>query len=293
MSAAILVTGATGRLGQLVTARLLDRGQPVRVFTRRPEVARALFGNRVEIAAGDFADRDSLHAALAGTRKLFLLSPISERLAEEQIAAAGAAVIEGASRIVKISGSDWTMDPAGSSLSGDAHAAVEWHLRGLNVEHVSLRPNAWMQVSLLNSIRQAASGQPLEARYGAAQVSYIDARDIADVAVQQLLAPDVAEKPIILTGSESLSIRHVAGLLARALHRPVGVAEPSGRLVPMLGDGFEHRAIAQFATLIASGRAAAVTRAVPTLLGRAPRTVANFITEYFAADRSVQAVPAE
>lgn len=287
MSAPILVTGATGRLGQLVTARLLDRDQRVRVFTRRPEHARALFGNRVEIAAGDFADRDSLHAALAGTRKLFLLSPISERLAEEQIAAAGAAVIEGASRIVKISGSDWTIDPAGASISGDAHAAVEWHLRGLNVEHVSLRPNAWMQVSLLNAIRQAANGHTLEARHGAAHVAYIDARDIADVAVHQLLAPSVAEKPIILTGSESLSIRHVAGLLARALHRPVGVAEPSGHLVPLLGDSFEHRAVAQFGTLIASGRAAGITRAVPDLLGRAPRTVTNFITEYFAADAAL------
>lgn len=287
MSAPILVTGATGRLGQLVTARLLERDQRVRVFTRRPEHARALFGNRVEIAAGDFADRDSLHAALAGTRKLFLLSPISERLAEEQIAAAGAAVIEGASCIVKISGSDWTIDPAGASISGDAHAAVEWHLRGLNVEHVSLRPNAWMQVSLLNAIRQAANGHTLEARHGAARVAYIDARDIADVAVHQLLAPSVAEKPIILTGSESLSIRHVAGLLARALHRPVGVAEPSGHLVPLLGDSFEHRAVAQFGTLIASGRAAGITRAVPDLLGRAPRTVTNFITEYFAADAAL------
>jgi uncharacterized protein YbjT (DUF2867 family) len=287
MSAPILVTGATGRLGQLVTARLLDANQRVRVFTRRPEVARALFGARVEIAAGDFADRASLHTALAGTRKLFLLSPISETLAEEQIAAAGAAVIEGGSRIVKISGSDWTIDPPGASISGDAHAAVEWHLRGLNVEHVSIRPNAWMQVALLNTIRQAATGQVLNARHGAAGVAYIDARDIADVAVHQLLAPRVADKPLIITGAEAVSTRDIAAILARVLHRPIGVTESSGSVTPYLGDSFEHRAVAQFGTLIAAGRAATTTRVIPELLGRAPRSVDAFITEHFAADAAL------
>jgi len=287
MSAPILVTGATGRLGQLVTARLLEQNQRVRVFTRRPEVARSLFGNRVEIAVGDFADNASLHAALAGTRKLFLLSPISETLADEQIAAAGAAAIEGASRIVKISGSDWTIDPPGVSISGDAHAAVEWHLRGLNIEHVSIRPNAWMQVGLLNTIRQAVTGQVLNARHGNTRIAYIDARDIADVAVHQLLAPNVADKPLIITGGTAVSIRDIATILARVLHRPIGVADSAGTVVPLLGDSFEHRAVAQFSTLIASGRAAGVTRIIPELLGHAPRGVEAFITEYFAAEAAL------
>jgi uncharacterized protein YbjT (DUF2867 family) len=287
MRETILVTGATGRLGQLVTARLLEHNQRVRVFTRRPDVARALFGNRVEIATGDFTDNASLHSALAGTRKLFLLSPISERLAEDQIAAAGAAAIEGGSRIVKISGSDWTIDPPGTSISGDAHAAVEWHLRGLNIEHALIRPNAWMQVALLNTIRQASTGQVLNARHGAAKVAYIDARDIADVAVHQLLAPRVADKPLIITGGEAVSTRDVAAILARVLHRPIGVADNSSSVIPLLGDSFEHRAVAQFGTLIAAGRAATITRIVPELLGRAPRTVEAFITEHFAAEAAL------
>ena len=287
MTAPILITGATGRLGQLVTERLLALNQPVRVFTRRPQAARALFGDRVEIAGGDFGDQTSLHAALAGTRKLFLLSPISETLADEQIAAAGAAAIEGGSRIVKISGSDWTIDPPGASISGDAHAAVEWHLRGLNIEHVSIRPNAWMQVALLNTIRQAAGGHMLASRHGNAGVAYIDARDIADVAVHQLLAPQVVEKPIILTGSQAVTTRDIASILARTLHRPIGVAESEASGPVPLGSTFEHRAVAQFGTLIASGRASGTTRAVSDLLGRAPRTVHSFITEHFAAEAAL------
>lgn len=287
MSVPIFVTGATGRLGQLVTTRLLEQGQHVRVFTRRPEVARALFGDRVEIATGDFADSASLHAALAGTRKLFLLSPLNERLADQQIAVADAAAVEGSSRIVKISGSHWTIDPPGASISGDAHAAVERHLASLGVEHVSIRPNAWMQVALLNTIRQAVTGQVLSARHGNAGIGYIDARDIADVAVHQLLAPSVAKTPLVITGAQAVTTRDIATILARVLHRPIGVAESTVGVAPVSGDSFEHRAVAQFGTLIAAGSAAPVTRVVSDLLGRAPRSVDAFIAEHFAADAAL------
>ncbi|MEK1869790.1 MAG: NAD(P)H-binding protein, partial [Ensifer adhaerens] len=124
----ILVTGATGKLGRLVVERLLARGQPVRVFTRRPETARALFGEAVQIAAGDFGDRAALDAAVRGVGRLLLLSPISTRLVTDQVAVADAAVAANVARIVKISGSDWTIEPPGNSISGEAHAAVERHL---------------------------------------------------------------------------------------------------------------------------------------------------------------------
>ena len=281
---AILVTGATGRLGQLVVERLVAAGRRVRVFTRRPEAAFTRFGDRVEIAAGAFSDRSSLDAALTDVDRVFLLSPISETLSHEQIAVVDAAVASGAEHVVKLSGSDWTIDPPGVSISGDAHAAVEWHLRAQPIEHVSLRPNAWMQVGLEATIRQAQNGDLLRARHGHAAVSYIDARDIADVAVHQLLAPKVAEKPLVLTGAEALTVRHIASLLARYLHRPVGVTEARAAPQPAPGEGFEQRAVAQFMTLIAAGHASAVTTVVPTLLGRAPRSVEAFVAEHFAAE---------
>lgn len=278
----ILVTGATGRLGRLVVERLLDRGQAVRILTRRPEAAFAQFGNAVDIAAGAFADRQSLDAALEEVDSLFLLSPISASLAQEQIAVIDAAVQAGVERVVKISGSDWTIDPPGASISGDAHREVELHLFRQPLEQVSIRPNAWMQVGLAATIQSAQTGNVLQARHGHAAVSYIDARDIADVAVHQLLAPKVAEHPLVLTGSEALTVRQVAEILAEHLHRPVGVNDTRPTPQPVLED-FEHRAVAQFMTLIAAGRAATITDTVPQLLGRAPRSVTDFIAGYFVA----------
>lgn len=278
-----LVTGATGRLGQLVVARLVEKGQKVRILTRRPEAAFALFGSRVEIASGSFADRNSLDNALNGTHRLFLLSPLSEALSLEQTAVIDAAVNAKLRRIVKISGSHWTIEPPGISISGDAHAFVERHLGKQPVEHVSIRPNAWMQVGLAAMLAQFQASGALLARYGQAAISHIDARDIADIAVHQLLAPQPSETPLIITGGEAVTTGQIADLIASHLHRPVGVSETGLLPEPDTDEGFEHRAVRQFMALIAAGHAAPVTTTVTQLLGRAPRTVAAFIAEHFAA----------
>ncbi|MCC5794338.1 MAG: SDR family oxidoreductase [Chromatiales bacterium] len=62
----VLVTGATGRTGQLVVEQLLEQGRTVRVLARNAEGARGLFGDRVEIAVGDVRNPASLPSALEG-----------------------------------------------------------------------------------------------------------------------------------------------------------------------------------------------------------------------------------
>ncbi|MDX6327607.1 MAG: hypothetical protein QOK15_3961, partial [Nocardioidaceae bacterium] len=63
----IVVAGGTGRLGQRVVRRLLDRGLAVRVLTRSPTGAAGLPA-AVELAVGDVRDRTSLRAAMVGAR---------------------------------------------------------------------------------------------------------------------------------------------------------------------------------------------------------------------------------
>ncbi|KAB1083895.1 NAD(P)H-binding protein [Neorhizobium galegae] len=283
----ILVTGATGRLGQLIVERLVAQNRPVRILTRRPETARNLFGTTVQIAAGEFADRYSLDAAIRGVGRLLLLSPISERLAADQIAVANAAEAAGVQRIVKISGSDWTIDPPGVSISGDAHAAVEQHLRRLPIDSISLRPNAWMQVSLANTIKHVLVGNPVTAANLDAGVGYIDARDITDVAVHLLLADRIADAATLnLTGPDVKTPRQIASLIATALGRRVAAIEKRPAIGPSDTD-FEHRAVAQFATLIAAGRAAVTTDIVASILGRPPRSVEAFVSDYLAAEAAL------
>ena len=62
----VLVAGATGGVGQLVTAKLIAKGVKVRALTRDRDKASLMFDAAVEIAVGDVRDRSSLVAAVAG-----------------------------------------------------------------------------------------------------------------------------------------------------------------------------------------------------------------------------------
>src|SRR5262245_36369240 len=87
----ILVTGATGAIGSLVTRRLIDRGCRPSIFARDEAKARRQFGDAVEIRVGDLrADKESLSAVFAGVDSLFLLNSGPDLAARDRAAALAA-----------------------------------------------------------------------------------------------------------------------------------------------------------------------------------------------------------
>ncbi len=283
MTATILVTGATGKLGQRVVSRLLQKAAKVRVLTRRREDALKLWGDRVDIAEGNFSDPASLKEASRVIGTVFLLSPIGETLAADQNAVIDAALSASVSRIVKISGSDWTIANAARSISGAAHAEVEKHLTGSGIAHTVLRPNAWMQVALEPVVVALRNGEDVPARLGDAAVSFIDADDIADVAVHALTASVPVSGAFVLTGGEALTALEIARIAARILHRPVGISHNSGTAFPPDIGVFEQKAIGEFGQLIREGLAASVNDTVHQITGRLPRSVEDYLRARLAA----------
>lgn len=73
----ILVTGATGKQGGATARRLLAAGQSVRVLVRDADApaARELAAAGAELAVGDFDAPDTVAAAVAGVRAVFLIPP--------------------------------------------------------------------------------------------------------------------------------------------------------------------------------------------------------------------------
>ncbi|MHB8969504.1 MAG: NAD-dependent epimerase/dehydratase family protein [Pirellulaceae bacterium] len=62
----VLVTGATGLVGNNVARLLVERGVAVRVLLRNPRDTRPLEGLQVDVVAGDLTDAGSLRAAMDG-----------------------------------------------------------------------------------------------------------------------------------------------------------------------------------------------------------------------------------
>lgn len=68
----IVITGATGNVGRLVTEEVARRGLPVRLLVRDPARAPAL--RRSQIAVADYTDRDALSDALQDGDFVFMVS---------------------------------------------------------------------------------------------------------------------------------------------------------------------------------------------------------------------------
>jgi dihydroflavonol-4-reductase len=65
MASQILITGATGFIGRHLTRDLVAAGNFVRILARNAQKARALFGDTVEISAGDLLNPASIKQACA------------------------------------------------------------------------------------------------------------------------------------------------------------------------------------------------------------------------------------
>ncbi|MEM1392688.1 MAG: SDR family oxidoreductase [Cyanobacteria bacterium P01_D01_bin.116] len=70
----VLVAGATGGVGQLTVAKLLDKNLKVRVLTRNASKAENMFGARAEVAVGDIRDIETIRAAMENVTHIICCS---------------------------------------------------------------------------------------------------------------------------------------------------------------------------------------------------------------------------
>ena len=75
-----LVTGATGFIGGVLAARLLEQGRRVRCLVRSPAKARALAEAGAEIFQGDLVQPEACFRALEGADRVFHLAGVTKAL---------------------------------------------------------------------------------------------------------------------------------------------------------------------------------------------------------------------
>ena len=166
----ILVTGATGNTGSVVLSLLEARGARVRALVRR---TRPPYTSppTTETVVGNFDDAASLHAALAGVTRAYLVTPSSPDAEAQQIRFAESAAAAGVRQIVKLS--QFAAAEASPVRFLRYHAAVEKRIRALGIGYTFLRPNLYFQGLLAFSSMIAGQGS-FVAPIGDAPVSAID-----------------------------------------------------------------------------------------------------------------------
>lgn len=217
----ILITGATGTIGSLITARLAEQGADVKALVRQP--AKREFPAGVTEVVGDLMDVTSMRAALASVRTLFLLNAVTPDEVTQALIALNLAREAGIERIVYLSvihADKFTNVP---HFTGKH--TVERMIDSLDIPATVLRPAYFMQNELMvQQTIQDYGVYPMP--IGSAGVSMVDVRDIADIAVAELLrrdrAPAALERVTLeLVGPRALTGASVAQAWRSALGREV------------------------------------------------------------------------
>ena len=286
MGKTILVTGATGTVGGFLVRKLGAAGVQARALVRGREKAEAIEKLGLEAAVGDLSRPETLGPALAGVEKVFLLSAPEERQAELQNNLVRAAAAAGVRHIVKLSaiGVGGELD---ALAIGRVHRETEEEIERAGLAHTHLRPNGFMQNTFMFAQTIKAQGA-FYAPFGAAKVSYVDARDVAAVAFHALTEDGHEGKAYEITGPQALSYYDIAGELSAALGREVKYVEvpPEAARAAMVSMGMKEwiaDGLMELFNFYKDGRADRVRDTVREVTGRDPISFAQFAKDFAQA----------
>jgi len=258
----ILVTGgANGKTGRRVAQRLRTRGVPVRV------------GSRSGQPRFDWDDRATWRPALTGTTAAYIsyFPDIGAPGAPEAIEAfAQAALDVGAHRLVLLSGRGEDAAQRAEQALQDSGAA--WTIVRCSWFNQNFSENVFLGPVLAGEVALPPDTIP---------EPFVDADDVADVAVAALTEEGHAGQVYELTGPRLLTWAEAVGEIAKASGRdiryvPISLEQFTAGLAEA---GEPEELVSLLAYLFAEvmdGRNASLTDGVQRALGREPRGFADY-----------------
>ncbi|MEU9702851.1 NAD(P)H-binding protein [Streptomyces sp. NPDC047981] len=261
-----LVIGATGTTGSRTCAQLAAAGHAVRAAGRRgTPVAGA------EAVRFDWYDPASHTAALDGAERVYVIPPVGDPdPAVVVLPFLRRARAAGVRRAVLLSSS---AVPEGGPAVGQVHK----ELPGVFDEWAVLRPSWFMQNFTGDHVHAQGirTDGVISTATGTGRVGFVDAEDIAAVAVRALTDPHAPDTDLVLTGPEALGYDDIARIVAEVTGRPVahrGVSyrELRERLTALMPEEFATM-LADMDRNIARGAEDRVTDTVLRLTGHPAR----------------------
>lgn len=215
----ILVGGATGRQGTAVVDELLARGYEVRGLTRKPDGkrAQALRDKGVEVVQGDYADPDSLLAAIDGIERMFFYSGRSANEVGEGENVVAAAKAAGIRQLVYSSGA--AAEP-GNGLEGAAKMQVELAIVESGVPYTVVRPVAFMENFDRQQARFAKNGM-VDSRAPERMLAFIAIRDVGFLVGEAFDNPDEWRGVAVNIAGDEMTVAETAATFGRVMGREV------------------------------------------------------------------------
>jgi NAD(P)H dehydrogenase (quinone) len=217
----VLVTAATGKIGSVVTAQLLEKGVTTRALVHRDDARSAQLRDiGAEVVVADMFDIQQVAAAVDGVDRVFFNPPYHPHALDSAVAFAVAARRSGVDAVVALG--QWLSSPEHPSLMTRQHWLIDKLFELLpDTAHVAVDPG-WFADNYLQFIGMAAQLGVMPAPTGGGRNAPPSNEDIARVAVGALLDPHRHDGrayrptgPTLLTGAE------IADAVGEALGRRV------------------------------------------------------------------------
>ena len=262
-----LVIGATGTTGSRTATQLIATGHRVKAASRHTTPV-----SGAEPVRFDWYDPATHLDALDGVDRVYLIPPLGDSdPAAVMLPFLQRARTAGVHRAVLLSSS---AIPEGGPTVGTVHQA----LPGLFEQWAVLRPSWFMQNFTGTHIHALSirEDDTIWTATDSGRVGFVDAEDIAAVAVHALTDEHAPNTDLVLTGPEALSYDDIATIITEVTGRPVvhrhlSYAQMRYRLTKLMPLEFAAM-LAGMDRAIAEGSEDRVTDTVQRLTGRPPRT---------------------
>jgi uncharacterized protein YbjT (DUF2867 family) len=278
----LLITGASGEIGQQVVKQLVRRGERPRIFVRDAMKAGALFGQDVEISVGDFKDATALNRALNQVDTVLSITAGPD-LARHDESIAMAARSNRVSRLVKLSSYDARVNVG----TGAWHAAGEAAIRESGVPFTFVQPSGFMN-NMLHWAPSIKMKGVVRSATGTGRIPFIHPKDVVDVIVKTVTTEGFVGEALPITGPEALSYAEMAERIGTALGNPVGFLDMSmdDARLEQAACGESDAVISAHVSIfqaIRDGALSQVTDTVERALGRQAVGVDQWIAENITA----------
>jgi NAD(P)H dehydrogenase (quinone) len=219
----IIISGASGQLGDAAVKDLLARGVPAKnliLCSRTPESLAPYAKLGAVTRFGDFSQPDSLGAAFAGGTRMLLIS-IGGGAGPRPVAHGHAIDAARAAGVRQIAYTSWLGISKGDTqgIAAD-HVATEALLRRSGVAYTFLRNSLYMEIVLPQAARMVADGKAVVPA-AEVRVGYVTRGDCAAAAAAVLSTPGHDNKSYDITGPALIGVADIAAAATAATGKPI------------------------------------------------------------------------
>lgn len=242
------------------------------------DIFRDMFADEITFRKLDFYDEDTYDECLRGINSVFLMrppqisrirkymKPFIKKMAEHKIEHVVSLSIVGANILTP-------------------HYRMEKKVEKYGLPYTHIRAGFFMQNLITTHLEIIRKENKLCIPAGDGKTSFIDARDIAEVAAMVLKTGNYKNDILRVTGLEALDYYEVAKRMSSILDRKITYTAPSTREFKkkMKVYGYEKKFLRIVSILyltVRLGKASTIYYDVEKVLGREPKKIDEFIRDY-------------